>query len=123
MNFDLFMAGVVLAVHFLFILWVILGWLVTRRRPLLRWLQLASVIYGILIEVSNLPCPLTLAEAAFEERAGMAAYREPFVLHYLELVVYPNIPVHVLVAAAVAICTGILGIYLRRYRHRDASGW
>jgi hypothetical protein len=63
MNFDLFMAGVVLAVHLLFILWVILGWLLTRRRPLWRWLHIACVIYGIFIEVSNLSCPLTLAEA------------------------------------------------------------
>jgi hypothetical protein len=123
MNLDLFMAGVVLAIHLLFILWVILGWLLTRRRPLWRWAHVACVIYGIFIETSDLSCPLTLAEAALEERGGMAPYHEPFILRYLELLVYPNIPLQVLIIAAVGVCAGILGIYFRRYRHRDARGW
>jgi hypothetical protein len=123
MKLDLLMAGAILAIHLLFILWVILGWLLTRRRPLWRWLHIGCVIYGIFIEASNLTCPLTLAEGALEGRAGMVPYREPFILHYLELLVYPNIPLHILVVAAVAVCAGILGIYLERYRSRDAGGW
>ncbi|MGH9468836.1 MAG: DUF2784 domain-containing protein [Terriglobia bacterium] len=123
MNPDLFMAGIVLAVHLVFILWVILGWLFTRRRPLWRWLHIGSVIYGIFIEVSNLSCPLTLAEALLEERGGMAPCREPFILHYLELLVYPNIPLRLLIAGAVAVCAGILAVYVRRYRCRNALGW
>ena len=123
MNLDLILAGMVLVAHLLFILWVIFGWLLTRRRPQWRWLHIACVIYGVLIEVSGLSCPLTLLEVMLEERGGMAAYREPFVLHYLEAVVYPNIPLHALVAGDVAVCVGIVGIYFRRYRHRDAAGW
>lgn len=123
MNFDLFMAGVVLAVHLLFILWIILGWLLTRRRPIWRWLHIACVMYGIFIEVSRLSCPLTLLEGALEARGGMAPYREPFILHYLEVLVYPNIPWRTLIAAAVAVCAGILGVYIQRYRHRGSRGW
>jgi Protein of Unknown function (DUF2784) len=123
MNLDLTLAGVVLVIHLLFILWVILGWLWTRRRPLWRWLHIACVLYAILIEVSELSCPLTLLEAMLEERGGMAPYHEPFVLHYLEAVIYPNIPLHALIAGAVVVCVGIVGIYFRRYRHRDAAGW
>ena len=70
------------------------------------------MLYGILIEVSGLSCPLTLLEAMLEERGGMVPDREPFMLHYLEAVVYPNIPLHTLVAGAVALCVGILGIYV-----------
>ncbi len=123
MNVDLFLAAVVLAIHLVFILWVILGWLLTRRRPLWRWLHVACVIYGIFIEVSNLSCPLTLAETVLEERGGMTPYHGPFILHYLEALVYPNIPVHVLIVGAVAVCAAILGIYVERYHHRDARGW
>lgn len=123
MNLDLTLAGAVLVIHLLFILWVILGWLWTRRRPLWRSVHIASVLYGIFIEVSNVSCPLTLVEAMLEERGGMAPYHEPFVLHYLEALVYPNIPLPALIAGAVAVCLGILGIYVRRYRHRDAAGW
>lgn len=123
MNLDLFIAGMVLAVHLLFILWVIFGWLFTRRRPLARRLHIACVIYGIFIEVSNLPCPLTVLETLFEEHGGMSPYHEPFILHYLELLIYPNIPLNALIAVAVPVCVGILAIYWWRYRHRDARGW
>jgi hypothetical protein len=121
MDLDLILAGAVLVVHILFILWVIFGWLLTRRRPVWRRLHIGCVLYGILIEVSGLSCPLTLLEVMLEERGGMAPYHEPFVLHYLEAVVYPNIPLHALVAGAVAVCAGIVGIYVQRYRHRDGA--
>jgi uncharacterized BrkB/YihY/UPF0761 family membrane protein len=123
MNLDLLMAGVVLGIHLLFILWVIFGWLLTCRRPLWRALHIGSVVYGIFIEVSDLSCPLTLAESALEQRGGVIASREPFMLHFLESLVYPNIPVQVLVAGAVAVCVGILGIYVRRYLRRGMRGW
>jgi Protein of Unknown function (DUF2784) len=123
MNLDLILAGVVLVIHLLFILWVILGWLLTRHRPVWRWLHIACVLYGVLIEVSGLSCPLTLLEAMLEEGGRMVPYREPFVLHYLEAVVYPNIPLHALVAGAVALCVGVLGVYVRRYRRRDWAKW
>lgn len=123
MNLYLWAAGVVLVAHLIFILWTVLGWLLTWRRPLWRTIHIGSVIYGIFIEVSNLSCPLTLLETRFEERGGMVPYREPFILHYLELLVYPNIPLRVLVAAAVIVCTAILAIYVQRYRRRDARGW
>ena len=123
MNADLILAGVVLVIHLLFILCVVLGWLLTRRRPVWRWLHIACVFYAILVEVSGLSWPLTLLEVRLEERGGMAPYREPFVLHYLEAVVYPNIPLHALVAGAVAVCVGVMGIYVRRYRDRDGAGW
>ncbi len=122
-DFDLIMAGVVLAVHLLFIFWVILGWLLTRRRPLWRGLHIACVIYGIFIEVSNLSCPLTWAETRLEQSGGLSPYREPFIVRILGLLVYPDIPLRVLIAGAVLVCVGILGIYFWRYTHRDASGW
>ncbi len=56
------LAGVTLAVHLLWILWVILGCLVTQNRPLLRWVHTLSLFYGILIEILPWPCPLTLVE-------------------------------------------------------------
>jgi hypothetical protein len=93
MNFNLFLAGFVLAVHLLFILWVIFGWLFTRRSPRRRWLHIGCLVYAIFIEASNLSCPLTLLESLLEQHGGIAPYHEPFILHYLELLVYPNIPV------------------------------
>ncbi len=55
----------VLFLHLFWSAWVLLGWLVTRCRPLLRTLHIASLIYAIVIElVPRLLCPLTVATAA-----------------------------------------------------------
>jgi len=112
-----------LLLHLLWIAWIVLGWLFTRRRPLLRWLHIASVLYGILIEIFRWPCPLTLVEVEFARRAGRTAYREPFLLHYLEKIVYPELPGWAVTAGAVAACAGILLLYARRYARRLESGW
>jgi Protein of Unknown function (DUF2784) len=112
----------VLAIHLLWIIWVILGWLVTPRRPWLRWSHIGSLIYGILIEILGPPCPLTIAEQWLEGRAGIQPYHEPFLVHYLEAIVYPNVSQTLLVSCAVAVCLVILAIYVIRFRRRKAVG-
>ena len=99
--------------------WILLGWMVTRGRPLLRTLHIASLAYAIVIElVPWPPCPLTVAEAWLENRAGISPARGPFLLHILDAVVYPNLPEWLVVGGAVLVCVVILSVYLRRYRRR-----
>jgi len=114
----------VLAVHVLWILWVIFGVLFTRRRRLLRALHITSLVYSILIEVLPWPpCPLTVLEQWLEDRAGIVSYHEPFLVHYLDALVYPNVPVGLLVGCAVAVCLFNLVVYVFRYARRDTGGW
>jgi len=117
------LAVLVLVRHLLFIGWVLLGWLLTRRRPWLRWAHILSLIYGIVIETGPWPCPLTLAENYFLERAGIAPYRKPFLVHYLEAAVYPDVSPVLLTWCAVAVCLFALVIYVRRFQRRTAAGW
>lgn len=112
----------VLFLHLLWCGWVLLGWTVTRRRPLLRTLHIASLIYAIVVEsVPWLPCPLTLAEAWLEARAGIEPAHGPFLVRALDAVVYPDLPEGLVVGGAVLFCVAILWVYLRRYRRRTAS--
>lgn len=101
----------VLLLHALFILWVVFGALVTRSRPVLRWLHIASLIWGILTEVLPWPCPLTLLENWLEGKAGVEPYQGGFVLHYLDKLVYPNISAPVLTVAGILVCALNLGLY------------
>jgi hypothetical protein len=117
------LAVLVLILHLLFIGWVLLGWLLTQRRPWLRWAHLASLLYGIVIDTGPWPCPLTLLENDFLQRAGMTPYREPFLVHYLEAVVYPDVSPRLLTGCAVAVCGIVLMIYVRRFCRRSAAGW
>ena len=117
------LAVAVLTVHLGWIVWVIFGWLLTRNRPVLRWFHILSLIYSILIENLPWPCPLTVAETRFEELAGIQPYREPFLVHYLQELIYPNVSQALLAWCASAVCVAILGIYGLRFRRRRTAGW
>jgi len=112
------LAGAVLAVHLVWILWVILGALLTRHRPLLGGFHIISLVYGIVIEVAPWPCPLTLAEDWLRGKAGMTLYNESFLVHYLEALVYPDVPQVLLVWCAAVVVAVNLGVYGRRFWKR-----
>ena len=111
LNFYSALAISVLFLHALFILWVVFGALLTRARPILRWLHIASLVWGILTELLPWPCPLTVLENWLEGKAGVEPYQGGFLLHYLDKLVYPDISGTVLTVAGVIICALNLGFY------------
>ncbi len=123
MNVYQLWAVTVLTVHLGWIVWVIFGWVVTRNRPILRWLHILSLIYSIFIENLPWPCPLTVAETRFEELAGIRSYHEPFLVHYLNALIYPSVSQTLLTWCASAVCVAILGVYGLRFRRRRNTGW
>jgi hypothetical protein len=117
-NVYIALATGVLFLHVLFILWVILGGLLTRSRPWLRWFHIVSLLWGILVEVLPWPCPLTILEDRWERQAGIQPYQGGFLLHYLDALVYPNISATLLMIVSVAICALNLGFYVRQFLRR-----
>ncbi len=113
-NFCSVLAVCVLFLHALFILWVVFGALLTRSRPVLRWLHIASLLWGILTELLPWPCPLTLLENWLEGKAGVEPYQGGFLLHYLDKLVYPDISATVLTVAGVLVCVLNLALYGRQ---------
>jgi hypothetical protein len=114
-------AILVLFLHALFILWVVFGALVTRSRPVLRWLHIGSLVWGIVMEMLPWPCPLTVLESWLEAKAGAQPYQDGFLLHYLDKLVYPDISATILTVAGVMICALNLAFYGRQIwiaRHR-----
>ena len=118
------LAAAILTLHLLFILWVVFGVTVTRRRPVLRWLHLGCLVWGVGIELLPWTCPLTWAENWLETRAKIAPYQGGFLLHYLDALVYPNIPPGFLTGLGVVVCVVNLGIYAMRFhRRRRLASW
>jgi hypothetical protein len=111
-------AATILVAHLAWILWAIFGALFTRGRPFLTAFHIASLIWGILVEIGPWPCPLTLAEQFFESRAGIQPYQGGFLVHYLDAIVYPNVPESVLVYAGVVVCAFNLLVYAARLMRR-----
>ena len=112
------LAEAVLLAHLGFILRVMFGALLSRSRWYLAALHIASLVYGIVAELGPWPCPLTLAENFFEAKAGLTPYKGPFLLHYLDKIVYPNLPPSLLIVCGVAVCVfNLLNYGLRLCRH------
>lgn len=114
-----------LALHLAWIAWVIFGAAMTRRQPLLRWLHIGSLLYGIAVETIGFTCPLTIAENWLMMRGGIAPYSEPFMIHYLNAIVYPDIPPILIETIGVAVCVVNLCIYAFRFfgSHRDHTSF
>jgi hypothetical protein len=82
-------ADAVMAVHFLFIVFALLGsFLVLWKRGIV-WLHLPALAWGVWIEASGNICPLTPLENRFRELAGQTTYGEGFITHYLGPIIYP----------------------------------
>jgi len=116
------MAASVVSLHVVYIAWVIFGAFFTRGRPRLAALHVVTLVYGMIIEILGFWCPLTALEEWLEVRGGVSAYRGPFLLHYLDAVVYPDVPPNFLIAGAIAVCILNLWIYARRLRVRHSLG-
>jgi hypothetical protein len=110
-NFYSALAIFVLLLHALYIVWVVFGALLTRSRPILRWLHVASLVWGILTELLPWPCPLTVLENWLEGNAGVEPEQGGFLLHYLDKLVYPDISSAMLTTAAVIVCALNLAFY------------
>ncbi len=114
----LFLADGALALHLAYILWVVFGGLLSRQRPVVAGLHIASLLYSIAIELGPWPCPLTLAENWLEARAELVPYSGPFLLHYLDAIIYPNLSPALLIAVGIIVCAANLALHAWWfYRH------
>jgi hypothetical protein len=117
-----FLADLVLGLHFLFVVFVVLGGLLLVRWPRLAWIHLPAAIWGATIEAGASICPLTPLENALRARAGEAGYQGGFIEHYILPVLYPgNLTRGIQLALAAVVIVVNLGVYgyvFRRARPR-----
>jgi hypothetical protein len=80
----------VVAVHFAFMVYLIVGGFLALRRPRTIWLHLAAVAWGVGSLSLHLLCPLTEIELRARPRAGMSPLTSTgFIDHYFTGVLYP----------------------------------
>jgi hypothetical protein len=83
------LAELILALHLVFVLFVVLGGLLVLRWPRTAWLHIPAAIWGVLIEYTGWICPLTPLENSLRERGGEAGYSGGFIEHYIQPLLYP----------------------------------
>jgi len=92
----------IIAIHFLFILFMLLGFLLTLcgiffRQKFFDWwlfrsLHLLGIFYVASLSILGKYCPLTLLENQLRSRyEASSVYSGSFIVHYLEKLVYPNV--------------------------------
>lgn len=109
--------------HLMFILLVIFGALWTRGRPFWTGAHLVALLWGVIVEVGPVPCPLTLMETYFERGAGVPPIGGSYLLHCVNALIYPNAPYWTIAVCGVAVCVVNFGVYLWRgwgWRRRRA---
>jgi hypothetical protein len=119
-------AELIVAVHFAFVLFVVLGGLLALRWPRVAWIHLPAAIWGASVEFTGWICPLTPLENRLRRASGEAGYQGDFIAHYILPVLYPNGLTRtdqlVLGGVALAINIAIYAFVIarhRRYRAKD----
>ena len=131
-NADLysFLADAILVIHFAFVVFVVVGFLLILVGLLARWswvhnrifriAHLAAIGIVVLQAWFGQLCPLTIWENALRRRAGQSDYAETFVEHWLhEILFYQAEP---WIFTAVYTAFGVLVVlvwFLGRRRERE----
>ncbi|MBA7510801.1 hypothetical protein ES705_02789 [subsurface metagenome] len=95
-------ADAIIVVHFLYILFMLLGFLLTgyalffRQKFFDRWLfrslHLLGIFYVASLSILGKYCPLTILENELRLRYEVSlVYSGSFIVHYLEKLVYPDV--------------------------------
>ena len=119
-----FLADLLVALHFAFVLFVIFGGLLALRWRWVAYLHLPAAAWGALIEFTGWICPLTPLEQSLRRQAGMAGYEGGFIEHYILPVLYPaGLTRHIqLVLGAIVLALNLsiyLCVFLRRAPRSD----
>lgn len=105
-------ADMVMASHFLFIVFVALGGLLVLRWGRVAWVHLPCAVYGVVISWVGWVCPLTPLENELRRMAGQRGYEAGFVEHYLLPIIYPSgLTPDVQIALGAAVIASNLLIY------------
>ncbi len=120
MRYDV-LADVFVVLHFLYLVYVVLGGFLAWRWPKAIFVHLVAGIWGVLIVFGWVECPLTSAENWARQKSGQGQITG-FIDHDITGVIYPERYLHhVQAAVAVVVLTSWIGaLVLWRRRRRRA---
>jgi hypothetical protein len=104
-------ADAIVVLHLLWIVFLILGALPGRRWPWVKWMHLASLAFSIALQVFGWICPLTYLEIWLRKLGGAQPYEGTFIRHYVEQLVYADIPHNALLTGTLVVVALSLWMY------------
>ncbi len=85
-----FSAKITLIIHFIFIIFVVLGSLTIFFKKIFIYFHFPCLLWGLYIQFSSKICPLTYLENWLLKKGGKSFYDEGFVSNYIFNIVYPK---------------------------------
>jgi hypothetical protein len=116
------LADLVVGLHFLFVVFVVIGGLLVLRWRWVMWLHVPAAVWGALIEFGGWICPLTPLEKTLRAWAGSAGYEGGFIEHYVIPILYPGALTRALqIALGVAVLLSNSLVYWWVLRTREGA--
>ncbi|WAC08072.1 MAG: DUF2784 domain-containing protein [Thermodesulfobacteriota bacterium] len=84
------LADFVMALHFVFVLFAVLGGFLALKWKRLAWIHVPAFLWAALIEFAGWICPLTYLETWLLKQNGAHAFQEGFIEHYIFPLIYPQ---------------------------------
>lgn len=112
--------------HFIWILFLLVGVVFALMGSRLAWVHLGGLVFSFFLNLFGWYCPLTYLENyLYSMKEGHTAYTSSFLAHYLEKIVYPDLPEksirlgEILFVVVNLIVYGLIGIHYRRQSAHD----
>ena len=108
------LADAVVVIHFLWILFLILGGWWGQRSRLVGRIHLSGLGFACLVEGFDWYCPLTHLEVWFRRKGAQSGYTESFITHYLDRLIYIELPHPLIVSLTISLCAVNAWLYLSK---------
>ncbi|MFZ2198025.1 MAG: DUF2784 domain-containing protein [Thermodesulfovibrionales bacterium] len=109
------LADVVVIIHFLWILFLIFGALPGVRNKAVKIFHISGLVFAFVIQIFGWYCPLTHLEVWLRAKHDPSlAYAGSFIMHYLEGLIYIEIPAQLIFSLTLLLIGFNAWFYLRR---------
>ncbi len=109
------LADIVVLIHFLWILFLIFGAFLGVRNKAIKIFHISGLVFAFVIQILGWYCPLTHLEVWLRARHGSSlAYAGSFIIHYVERIIYIEIPAWSVFSLTLLLIAFNAWFYLRR---------
>ena len=110
----------IILLHLAWILFLVFGVFLVLKWHRIAWVHLAGLLFSLVLNVFGWYCPLTYLENDLRYlRDAESTYSGPFIVEYLERIIYPDLPAFYIRAAEIVfvLLYMVLYVYLARKHH------
>jgi len=109
------LADAVVLIHFLWIVFLLLGALWGRRNRTVKIFHLSGLAFALIIQIFDWFCPLTHLEVWLRDRHNPGlTYTGSFIIHYVEKIIYIEISPTIILIVTLLLGGLNVWIYLRK---------